>query len=205
MPKLMKQILSKWYISMFFIPVLLTYLTNYIKLPDIFSNWEYSIIASLIILIGILVYELKSLKIRFEELNKKPDKRDKKIIRELLNILDLDDFHKEVFEQDAWHGYRKDVIEKIIIFQGEVQLIKNKTSDFELNLLLNNFSFELDKFHEYSGSHLFGGNNYFILNKDTKEAEIKSKEQSEKMNQMTKASFAELEILMEYLRNRKYL
>ena len=67
----MKKILDKWYLSVFIIPIVLTYLTNYVGLPLIFANWEYSIIASITILIGILLYEIITLK---RELVDKPGK-----------------------------------------------------------------------------------------------------------------------------------
>tara|TARA_B110000003_G_scaffold68842_1_gene70104 strand:- start:61814 stop:61951 length:138 start_codon:yes stop_codon:yes gene_type:complete len=37
----MKKIRDKWYFGAIIIPVILNYLTNYIKIPVIFENWEY--------------------------------------------------------------------------------------------------------------------------------------------------------------------
>lgn len=190
---------------MIFIPTLLTYLTTYFKLPDIFANWEYSIITSLVLIIAILFYELNRLNKRYKLLSKRPDKRDKKIIRELLDALDLDEFQEDIYRQDAWYGYRKEAIGKSLDFKENVRLIKNKTTDLELNRLLNNFTNELQKFHEYSSVRLFGGANYYIPNKDTEEVLEISKKQTETMNQMTAVCFEQLELLMTYLRKRKYL
>ena len=106
----MRKILDKWYISMFIIPIFLTYLTNYIKLPIVFENWEYSIIASMTILIGILLYEINTLSNRLKETQDKPKKSDKKILRELLDTLNIDKFHEDIVRQDAWNGYYRDDI-----------------------------------------------------------------------------------------------
>lgn len=110
----MKKIVEKWYLSLFIIPIILTYLTSYFSLPDIFKNWQYSIIVSLVLLVSILMYELRSLK---KQLNTfVPKKSDKKIIQKLLKELDLDSFHEEIFEQNSWYGYKKEAISKSISF-----------------------------------------------------------------------------------------
>lgn len=201
----MRKVLNKWYMSMFFIPILITYLTSYVQFPVVFSNWEYSIIASLIILVGILTYELKTTLKELRETCRKPDKHDRKIIHDLLEMLNLDDFHEDIYRQDAWHGYKKDVINQTLEFKENVRLIKNKTSDDQLNYLLYGFTLELEHFLEYSSYRLFDGDNFYIPNKDTKQAKEKSKHHSEKMNSMTKECFDKLEVLMNYLRTRKYL
>ncbi|WP_127138002.1 hypothetical protein [Flagellimonas oceanensis] len=119
----MSKMLNKWYLSMFIIPIVLTYLTTYIKLPDIFSNWEYSIIASLTILSGILFYEIITLKRELTRLSEKPKKSDKKIVRELLETLNIDKFHEDIVRQDAWNGYHREDIYRIIEFQEKAKLI----------------------------------------------------------------------------------
>ena len=106
----MRKILEKWYLSMFIIPIIVTYLTNFIKLPIIFANWEYSIMASMTILIGILLYELNTLSNILKIEREKPKKADKKIVRELLETLNIDKFHEEIVRQDAWNGYYRDDI-----------------------------------------------------------------------------------------------
>ncbi|MDC6387686.1 hypothetical protein PP182_03270 [Maribacter sp. PR1] len=110
----MRKILDKWYLSVFIIPIILTYLTNYFELPIIFQNWKNSIITSLVILLGILVYEIITLTKRVKELEEKPKKSDKKIIKELLNTLNIDKFHEDIVRQDAWNGYQREDIYRIL-------------------------------------------------------------------------------------------
>ncbi|MGE6352920.1 hypothetical protein ACQKCJ_03470 [Flavobacterium sp. NPDC079362] len=200
----MKRILEKWYLSIFVIPIVLTYLTSYFSLPDIFKNWQYSIIVSLVLLVSILLYELRNLK---NELNVfVPKKSDKKIIQKLLKELDLDSFHEDIYEQNSWYGYKKEAISKSISFIYKARLIKNRVTDNGLQVLISNFTEKLNKFHEYSSIHLYGGDNYFIPNKDNLSENRSIVEQETKeMNRLAKESFFELEKLMKYAKNNEYL
>ena len=203
----MKKILNNWYLSMFIIPIILTYLTNYIKLPIIFENWEYSIIASLIILIGILLYELRTLSNRLKMALEKPKKADKKIIRELLETLNIDEFHEGIVRQDAWNGYYRDDIHRIIEFKEKAKLIGYKTSSEKVNNLINNFLTKLDEFTEYSSLRVSGQGDWLVPFKDNPDIHPREKirKETEVMNELTKKCFIELENLMEYLRNKEYL
>ncbi|MDQ6471913.1 hypothetical protein RB619_14755 [Flavobacterium sp. LHD-80] len=200
----MKKILDKWYLSIFIIPIILNYLTSYFSLPDIFKNWQYSIIISLVLLVFILLYELKNLK---KQLNVfVPKKSDKKIIQKLLRELDLDSFHEDIYEQNSWYGYKKDAISKSISFIYKARLIKNRVTDIKLQVLINNFTDKLNEFHEYSSIHLYGGDNYFIPNKDNlSENRSLVEQETKEMNRLAKESFFELEKLVEYLKNIEYL
>lgn len=200
----MKKIVEKWYLSIFIIPIILTYLTSYFSLPDIFKNWQYSIIVSLVLLVSILMYELRNLK---KELNVfVPKKSDKKIIQKLLKELDLDSFHEDIYEQNAWYGYKKEAISKSISFIYKARLLKNRVTDSKLQTLINNFTEKLNDFHEYSSLHLYGGDHYFIPNKDNlKENRILVVQETKEMNRLARESFIELEKLVEYAKNNSYL
>lgn len=201
----MNKILDRWYMTIFIIPIVLTYSTNYLTLPDIFSNWQYSIIVSLFIIIGILLYEIFLLKRQIEHRKIEPKRRDKEIINDLLSTLNLDVFHEDIYEQNAWYGYKKEAISNIIDFTSDVRLIKNKTSDKELNSYLENFTNKLKDFQEYSAVRLFGETNFYMPNKDSKEAKKIAEIETKKMNELTKESFLELEKLMQYLREKEYV
>lgn len=203
----MKKILDKWYLSVFIIPIILTYLTNYFELPIIFVNWEYSIIASLIILIGILLYELNTFKRELERLREKPKKSDKKIVRELLETLNIDKFHEDIVRQDAWYGYHREDIHRIIEFQEKAKLIGYKTSSEMLNKLINNFLSKLDDFTDYSSKRVYGSGDWLIPFKDNPDVHHreKIKNETEKMNELTKNCFIELDKLMEFLKNKEYV
>lgn len=203
----MRKILDKWYLSMFIIPIILTYLTDYIKLPIIFANWEYSIIASMTILIGILLYELNTLSNILKIAREKPKKADKKIVRELLKTLNIDKFHEEIVRQDAWNGYYRDDIHRIIEFQEKAKLIGFKTSSEKVNNLINQFLAKLDDFTQYSSVRVSGQGDWLIPFKDNPDIHPheKIKKETEEMNALTKKCFVELENLMKYLRDKEYI
>ena len=203
----MRKILEKWFVSLFILPIVLSYLTDYINLPIIFSNKEYSIIISLSIIIGILIYEVVVLNKRIKSFEEKPKKVDKKIINELLEILDIDKFHEEIVLQNAWYGYHRDDIHRIIEFQEKSKLIGYKTSNQNVNNLINNFVSALDEFTDYSSVRVSGKGDWLIPFKDNidKDEREKIKLETDKMNDLTKKSFIELENLMKYLKEKDYL
>lgn len=203
----MRKILDKWYLSMFIIPIILTYLTNYIKLPIIFANWKYSIIASMTILIGILLYELNSLSNRLKIVNEKPKKSDKKIVRELLDTLNIDRFHEEIVRQDAWNGYFGEDIHRIIKFNEKAKLIGYKTSNEKVNTLINNFLSKLDDFTDYTSKRVYGRGDWLIPFKENPDIHPheKIRKETENMNELAKKCFVELENLMEFLRDKEYV
>ena len=203
----MRKVSEKWYISLFILPIILSYLTDYIDLPIIFSNKEYSIIISLCIIIGILIYEVVVLNKRIKSFEEKPKKVDKKIINELLEILDIDKFHEEIVLQNAWYGYHRDDIHRIIEFQEKSKLIGYKTSNQAVNNLINSFVSALDEFTDYSSVRVYGKGDWLIPFKDNidKDEREKIKLETDKMNDLTKKSFIELENLMKYLKEKDYL
>lgn len=203
----MKKILDKWYLSMFIIPIILTYLTNYINLPIIFENWQYSIIASFLILTGILLYEIKILKKQLTTLEEKPKKSDKKIVRDLLETLNIDKFHEDIVRQDAWNGYHREDIHRIIEFQEKTKLIGYKTSNKKVNNLISEFLNKLDEFTDYSSVRVYGKGDWLVPFKDNPKIHPheKIKKETEIMNELTQKCFVELEILMEFLKEKEYV
>lgn len=201
----MTKIINKWYVSMLFLPIILTYLTNYFDLPLIFSNWKNSIITALIIFILILFYELKILKNCLIEIKSKPKENDKKIVGYLIAILNLNTFQEDICEQNAWYGYTKKSISRIIKFTTESKLIKYKTSDKKLNILISNLTEKLDEFQNYSSLRLFGDREWYVPLKHNLENKDKLEIEVTKMNKMTKLAFFELEKLLEYIKIKEYL
>ena len=203
----MRKFTDRWYLSMLIVPIVLTYLTDYIKLPIIFEKWEYSIIASMTILIGILLYELKSMSHSLKIARDKPKKADKIIVRKLLEILDIDKFHEEIVLQDAWNGYYRDDIHRIIEFQEKAKLIGYKTSNEEVNNLISQFVVKLDDFTQYSSVRVSSQGGWLVPFKDNPEIHPheKIKKETEEMNALTQKCFSELEGLMKYLRDKDYI
>lgn len=203
----MRMILEKWYLSLFVIPIILTYFTSYFELPFVLKNWEYSIITSLVIFSAILIYEIIILKKRIKSLEETPKKTDKKIIKELLKILDIDKFHEEIVEQDSWYGYHRESIHRILVFREKARLIGYKTFDSKINVLINNFLSTLDNFIQFSSKRVYGSGEWLIPLKDnpTIHPHEKIKKETYEMNKLTHKSFIELEKLLEYLKKKNYV
>lgn len=203
----MKKLAEKWYISIFVIPILMTYFTSFIQLPEILSNWEYSIILSLSILVFILIHEIRIRNKKILLYETKPTEKDKMIIYSLLETLNLKMFQEDVCRQDAWNGYPREAIHNIIEFQHDAVLIKNHTSINELNCLINDFLTELREFTEYSSMRLYGSNEWLIPFKDNPRIypleQIKN--ETNIMNTLSKKAFDKLELLMIYLRTHDCL
>lgn len=189
------------------VPIILTYLTNYIELPVIFEKWEFSIIASMTVLIGILIYELSILSGRLKKVQEKPKKTDKKIVRELLETLKIDKFHEGIVNQDAWNGYYHKDIYRIIEFQEKARLVGYKTSSDHVNGLINNFLNRLDEFSDYTNDRVYGRGQWLIPFKENPESHPheRIKMETAKMNELASKSFIELEILMDYLKEHEYV
>ncbi|MBA6154899.1 hypothetical protein, partial [Gelidibacter maritimus] len=158
----MKKYFEKWYISLFILPILLTYLTSFVQLPDIISNWEYSIITSLTILVIILIYEIQLLNKKVVELESKPTEKDKKIIKKLLKTLNLKMFQEDICTQDSWNGYPREAISNVIEFKHNSVLIENQTSVEKLNNLISDFLKELEIFTEYSSKRVSGKGEWLV-------------------------------------------
>jgi len=203
----MNILLKKWYTTAFVFPLILTYLTSYIQLPDIVSNWEYSIILSLLILVIILVYEIVLLNKRIAGLELTPTANDRNIIKNLLQTLNLKMFQEDIVSQDSWNGYKSEAIHNLIEFKHESALLENQTSVEELNILIADFLKELNIFIKYSSNHVYGKGNWLVPFKDNPEINPreKVKEDTKTMNLMSKRAFEKLEKLMIYLRSNDYL
>jgi len=203
----MKLLLKKWYITAFVLPLILTYLTSYIQLPDIISNWEYSIILSLLILTTILVYEIILLNKKITGLEAKPTANDRSIIKNLLQTLNLKMFQEDIVLQDSWNGYKSEAIHNLIEFKHNSILLENQTSVEELNFLIADFLKELNIFIKHSSNHLYGKGYWLVPFKDNPEVNSreKVKKETETMNFMSKKAFEKLEKLMIYLRTNDYL
>lgn len=186
---------------MIVVPIFITYLTNFFTLPKLFEDWKLAVIYSLSILIVILLIELKeALTIR-----NLPDENDKKIIKKLLNKLDLKSFQDDIYSVDSWNGYSQKAICNITSYQYAAKLIENKTINKKMQQLIDNFSNKLEDFTDFTSNNVYGNNSDFLIPfKDSKDKESVKKD-SEKMNRLSKVAFEELEFLVLYLKENKYL
>jgi hypothetical protein len=126
---------------------------------------------------------------------------DIKTIKYLLNILDVDIFQKEIFEQDGWYGYTKDSIHKILNFQEEAGLLKNKIINNDLNGLVKKFLKSLHDFVEISCKAVFGkdGDWYISIHFD-KPDQTERRKISNELNKKSKIAFKELEKIITFLK-----
>ena len=202
----MKKFFEKWYMSLFIVPILLTFFSSLFEINFVLSNWKNSIIISFLTLILLLIYEIVELRNKVNELQKLPNEKDKLIINKLLETLNLKQFQEDICDQDSWIGYKRESFWCITDFQYEVKLIENRILTNELNILVENFNNELNKFTEYVGGHMFGSGDWLIPFKigPTKYPYEKAIEDSKIINNLSKNCFNKLEELMNYLRLNNY-
>lgn len=199
-----KKIAEKWYFGLIIIPIVTTYLTEYIQLPDLFNNWNYTVITCLCILSLILIGEIIALT---KKVNFSPSEKDKKTINKLLSTLDVDVFQKDIAEQDSWYGYSKEAIGKVIEFNEDVKLVSNRCVDEKLNTLIDAFSKSLREFQSFSSMNLYGqGPSFFTPAKDSEEEYEKAKNITcPKMNDLAHNAFIDLNEMLNYLNKKNYL
>lgn len=202
----MDRLLNKWYFGLIGIPILINLLTNTIGLPDLFKQWDITLIVTLSFLAIILTTELILLSKKLREVKFNPKESDKKIIKNLLATLDIDTFHEDIKGQDSWYGYKKEAIGKTIDFAQDARLISNKTSDKKLNQLLLDSKNAIDDFIAYSSTQLYGnGADWYSPAKDTDFNVEKAKIAQPIMNAKADFAFNKLTLLLDYLRHKNYL
>src|SRR5260221_3990086 len=182
----MQKLLDKWYFGLIILPIITNYFTDYVKLPYLFKNWNYTFIFSLSILVIALLYDNVILKRNLKKINYIPNDRDKKIINKLLELLDVPSYQKDIYEQDSWNGYKKKALDNIYDFIEEAELINNKISDKVLNKLVEDLVGVLKKFSVYSGNNLYSDSKHYYIPDKNSEMNIKKLEKAQPvMNQMT--------------------
>lgn len=201
----MDKLVNKWYFGFITLPILINLLTNTIGLPDLFKEWAITLIATLSFLTIILATELILLSRKIGEIEFDPKESDKKIIKNLLNTLDINAFHEDIKNQDGWYGYKKDTIGKAIDFAQNAGLISNRTSDLKLNKLLLNLKNAIDNFNEYSSTQLYDNGDFYSPAKDTDFNMDKAKKAQPVMNAKAGFAFNKLTILLGYLKHKNYL
>lgn len=203
----MKKIIDRWYISLVLLPLIINYFTDFFKISGAFSITNlWLLFLAIILFIGFMEYyklysELKYLK-------HIPKVNDKKIVRELLEKLDVMLFEEEISRKNSWYGYDSDAFFKTLDFVNDSRLLSYKTSDKRLNELINQFCDSLIVFHGYCSDKLFGskiGRNELEFAKESKESYEAAKTQSVEMNRLTSIAQRKLEKLLDYLRTFNYL
>ena len=193
--------LNKWYFGLIILPVLENYLTEVVQLPDLFKNWTYTILGILTILIFILVYEIYGLRKENIELKSKPKESDKRIVKTLIDTLDINSFHEKIKEQDSYCGYEKEAISKTIAFSAKAGLISYRTADKKVNELIKKLRVSINDFNGYSSLHLYPNAHFYSPAKGTQEAESARAI----MNKKADVAFEKLTELMTYLKTKNYL
>ncbi|MEQ9168601.1 MAG: hypothetical protein RLO12_20250 [Fulvivirga sp.] len=198
----MDKILNKWYFGLVIIPIIINYLTEVIQLPVLLNNWYITSIVTLSILSLILVYELYKANQRVQQ----PTSRDKKIVTELLQTLDINNIQEQIINQDSWNGYRKDAIHNLLNFTHKAELISFKPTSKNLDLLISDLNTAVKEFSNYSSTQLYNDNDHFYTpDKKTEMGVKKAKEVQPIMNAQTDVILKKLTILMDYLRSNQYL
>jgi len=202
----MKRILEKWYIGLIILPILINLITEYFDSPTLLQNWSFTIIGTFAIIISILSYELIKANQEISKLKELPKNSDKKIIKELLNTLDINEFQNEIVEQSCWYGYKRSSINKLYEYCRKAELLQYKTADSTLNKYIKNLAISIHNFNDLASTILYGDNEltYDPDKKNPVEYE-KAKKTYPKVDELSKKSFGILTEMMEYLKTKNYL
>lgn len=205
----MEKITSRWYVGLVIIPIFINYITSNFSLTSINNNffgiWNNTIILTLIIVVIILSIELSKSSKKNKILLANPKPSDKKIVLEMLETLDYENFQVKFSEHNSWYGYSQNDIRSLTAFVGMADMQHKRTTDDKLNRLINDLKLSIHIFTEYSSRKLFSdGNDYYVLQKDTDSQYNSAQEASERMNKMTDDSFEKLKKLLDYLKQNNY-
>jgi hypothetical protein len=202
----MEKIFGKWYFGLVIIPIIINLLTGYFSLPDLLNNWSFTIIITLIITCFILVFEIYELKKENTSLKLKPKKSDKKIVKELLETLDIISFQDKICEQSCWYGYEKSAIHSANDFCIKVSLLKYQTSDEKLNTMLLELKQNIDLFNSLASPILFSDDQYYYSpDKNTDYNIQRTKEIYPLVDEKSKEALKKLNELLMFLKKRNYL
>ena len=187
-------------------PILINLITEYFDSPTLLQNWDFTLIGTLTIIIIILSYELIKASKEILKLKELPKKSDKKIIKELLNTLDINEFQSEIVEQSCWYGYKRSSINKLYEFCRKTELLHYKTTDSTLNKYIGNLATSIHNFNDLASTILYGDNEltYDRDKKNPLEYE-KAKKTYPKVDELSQKAFGILTEMMEYLKNKNYL
>ncbi|WP_146113713.1 hypothetical protein [Sphingobacterium gobiense] len=200
----MAKTLSKWYVSLIVLPILITYLTNHFSLPLLLSDWKLSIIFSLAITVVILGIELK-IEMDRSKTNDLSKKSDMAVIKRLLDTLDIKMLQEEVLQKDSWNGYLHEAISKIIDYQYKSRLLENKLIDKTSQKLFDSLNHKLMSFTDFSAFHMCGSNHGYLIPFKDSEFREKAMKDSQKIDELAKDVYKELEVLIKYLKRKGYL
>jgi hypothetical protein len=201
----MSKILNKWYFSLILIPIIINLVTADFALTDFYENWKITVIGILVITCLILSFEQLQLKKTIKVLISNPNERDKRVVKELIEIIDIPDFEESVYKQNSWYGYSQRAIHKTMEFSKKALSEESKTSDEKLNKLIKILADTLYDFNAYAGVKLYSEGNSYNPAKEN-EYNIKITEEATPiMNEMTTKAYLELQKLMKYLRSHNYL
>ncbi len=201
----MKKIVEKWYFGLIIIPILINLFKSVLNLPDLLKNWNYTLIVTLIIICTILIYEILELKKQNNSLNFIPKNSDKKILNELIETLNIDEFQEKICEQSCWYGYEKKALNNLMAYCEKVRFLKYKTTDKKLNQILLELSVKIEDFHSLASTILYSNDEfYFSPDKSTELNYKKTEKVSPLVDEKSGKSFRKLEELLYYVKSKNY-
>lgn len=202
----MKKILDKWYFSLIIIPILINISTGIFDYPTLLENWNYTVIGTLIIAIIILVFELISATKELKRIKRTPKESDKKIIKDLIETLDVTRFQNDIVSQSCWYGFSRKSIKNVHDFIEKSELLIYKTNDSVLNEYINRIKLTLIDFSDLASSVLYADNDKFYTpDKNHPVEREKLEEISPKVDKLSDKAFQVLEETLGYLKRNNYL
>jgi hypothetical protein len=201
----MKKILEKWYVSLVILPLLINIISSLINPSAILSNWQITLTITLFIIILILTYELVKLKKENIQLNSIPNAGDVKIIKKLLNTLNVTMFEQEIKKQYCWYGYPKEAFRNVSAFIDQSSLLENKTSNKQLSSMITNVRKDLIKFRHEATKVLFSNGDFYEIDKHNPHNRKKSEEICPIVDDLSDDAFETIGKLLDFLKSKNYL
>lgn len=199
----MKRILEKWYIGLVILPILINLITDYFNSSTLLQNWNFTIIGTLVIIVFILSYELIKANKEISNLKELPKESDKKIITELLDVLNINEFQSEIVERSCWYGYKKSSIKRLYKFCEKSNLLQYRTADPILNKYVKNLVASIHDFNDLASTILYGDDDLTYKPDKAREYE-KAKKTYPKVDELSQKAFEVLTEMIDYLKAKNY-
>ena len=175
---IIKEIGQYWIISCIFAP----YIFNYI-----FNMYDFKTVTIVSLLLTCIFLYTRARHFYLEA--NKLGKTDKKTLQNLFKTLHLDTFREYICNQNAWYGYKKEVVGYAYSFVEEVGKLSNFIGHKETRKAVEQLAQKIEELNHFAGLKMYSEptDDYFYqLPKRTERECEQSKIDAESINQKSK-------------------
>lgn len=176
-----KEIGSNWLICSIFVPLIIN---KFFDMKDL----NFTLIATLGSLCVFLYLRARHFFLLGQELGE----ADRATLHRLFEIFDVNDFEENIYQQNAWYGYRITSIDRAIHFVEEADRVGNMITHEGIKRRLNSLKVLLKDFLDYSSKQMYNERTSYTLPKEP-DKYSQSEATAIVLNEKTKKIFQELE------------